>query len=120
MRSTWRAIASRRWKTSWRRAKKSGSMLCRSRGLDLALEGERALDAVALHHPLAVAVVVLERGYFDLEHSEPPPHPEEVGVDRGPVVEHPFFPGKHAVHDPEVSDHFLEGELADAFFAAGA
>src|SRR5207247_9532108 len=88
-------------------------------GLDLALEGQRALDAVALHHPLSVAGVVRERWYFDLEHAEPPPNPEEVSVDRSPVIEHPLSSRQHAVHDPEVLDDLLEGELADALFAPG-
>src|SRR5713226_5640126 len=79
--------------------------------LDFQLEGERALDAVALHHPLAVAGVVRERRYLDLEYTEPPPRPEEVGIDRGPVVEHPLLPRVHAVHDPEGLDHAFEGEL---------
>src|SRR5258706_3287077 len=87
--------------------------------LDFSLEGGRAFDAVALRHPLAVAGVVRERRYFDLEHAEPPPHPEEVSVDRSPVLEHPFSPRQQAVHDPEVPDYFLESELADALFAAG-
>src|SRR5712691_9392506 len=39
---------------------------------DLAVEGERALDAVALHHPFGVAGVARERGYLYLEHAEPP------------------------------------------------
>src|SRR5260221_11098041 len=87
--------------------------------LDFSLEGERALDAVALRHPLAVAGVVRERGYFDLEHAESPPHPEEVSVDRGPVLEHPFSPRHEAVHDPEVPDHFLEIDLAEALLSTG-
>src|SRR5258706_16008112 len=87
--------------------------------LDFALEGEGALDAVALHHSLAVAGVVPERRYFDLVHAESPPHPEEVSLDRGPVLDNPFSPRQQAVHDPHVPDHFLESELADALFAAG-
>src|SRR5258706_13955665 len=87
--------------------------------LDFSLEGERALDAVALRHPLAVAGVVRERRYFDLENAEPPPHPEEVSVDPSPVLEHPFSPRQQAVHHPQVPDYFLESELADALFAAG-